>query len=197
MTQVTTQPLWRPSVARLASANINGFIDAISGLEGAPTILDFSALHQWSVAHPEAFWQSIWDYGKVVASRSSTRVLSDAGHFPGAHWFPDARLNFAENLLRRRDDATAIVSLLENGDRRALTFAELYTQVAQLSSSLRKLGVGPGDRVAGYAEYSGDRGRYVGDHLPRRDMVIVLPRFWFKRRHGPFWSNSPQGLVCG
>ena len=150
MTQVTTQPLWRPSVARLASANINGFIDAISGLDGAPTVLDFSALHQWSVAHPEHFWQSIWDYGQVVASQTSARVLSEATHFPGARWFPDARLNFAENLLRRRDDAIAIVSLLENGDRRTLTFAELYTQVAQLSSSLRNLGVGPGDRVAGF-----------------------------------------------
>ena len=150
MTQVTTQPLWRPSVARLASANINGFIDVISGLDGAPTVLDFSVLHQWSVAHPEHFWQSIWDYGQVVASQTSARVLSEATQFPGARWFPGARLNFAENLLRRRDHAIAIVSLLENGDRRTLTFAELYTQVAQLSSSLRKLGVAPGDRVAGF-----------------------------------------------
>lgn len=150
MTQFRTQPLWRPSLARLSSANINGFMDVISTLDGAPTSLDFSALHQWSVAYPEHFWQSIWDYAQVIASRPSTAVLSDAGHLPGARWFPDARLNYAENLLRRRDDVTAIVSLLENGDRRTLTFAELYTQVAQLSSSLRKLGVCPGDRVAGF-----------------------------------------------
>ena len=150
MLNAIDQPLWQPSNERISAANISSFFEHIRDLHAAPMASDYLSLHQWSVAQPALFWQAIWDFGGVVANRESERVLVDADRFPGAHWFPDARLNFAENLLRRRDDAIAIVSLLENGERRSLSFAGLYLQVARLSVSLRELGVGPGDRVAGF-----------------------------------------------
>ena len=150
MSATQDQPLWQPSNARCAGSNLSTFLESIRGLQAAPQALDYPLLHQWSVAHPALFWQAIWQFGNVVSSHTSEHVLADADRFPGARWFPDARLNFAENLLHRRDDATAIVSLLENGDRRSLSFSDLYLQVAQLSAWLRELGVGPGDRVVGF-----------------------------------------------
>ena len=92
-------------------------------------------------ADPEGFWAAVWQFCGVVASETGDTVLVDADRFPGARWFPDAQLNFAENLLRRRDEHPALVSVLENGARRELSYAQLHDQVAALASSLRKQGV--------------------------------------------------------
>jgi acetoacetyl-CoA synthetase len=84
----------------------------------------YEALHHWSITATDDFWRCIWDYCEVIASEKSDVVVRDADKMPGASWFPEARLNFAENLLRRRGDATAVVSLLENGTRKETTFDE-------------------------------------------------------------------------
>jgi acetoacetyl-CoA synthetase len=110
----------------------------------------YGTLYRWSIDEPEKFWLSMWDFADIVAEIQGKRVLVDCDKMPGARWFPDAKLNYAENLLRRQDDATALVFWGEAVVRRRLSFAELYDQVCRLSQALRARGVGPGDRVAGY-----------------------------------------------
>jgi acetoacetyl-CoA synthetase len=144
-----SQPLWTPSTERVAGANVSAFMARITAKYGV-ALPDFPALRAWSVAEPEAFWSEIWDTGGIVAETRGARALIDGDRMPGARFFPDARLNFAENLLRRRDRALAIRFRGEDCIQRALSHAELYERVSQWSQVLRGLGVGVGDRVAGY-----------------------------------------------
>jgi acetoacetyl-CoA synthetase len=109
----------------------------------------YRALHRWSVDQPEAFWRAVWRYGDV-RGEPGARVLVDGDWMPGARFFPDARLNFAENLLRRRDAGDALVFWGEDRVRRRLSHRELWDLVSRLAQALRAAGVGPGDRVAAY-----------------------------------------------
>ena len=111
--------------------------------------VDYEHLYLWSIEHRELFWAEIWQFGEVIHSRGYRQVLQNDG-MPGARWFSGSRLNFAENLLRYRDQRTALVSLLEDGRRRTLSYAELYRQVSLLAAWLRTQGIGPGDRIAGF-----------------------------------------------
>ncbi len=133
----------------MRAANLTGFRRAVEAAWDV-RLADYAELRRWSVEAPNRFWQSVWKFGEVVASQRGERVLVDGDRMPGARWFPDARLNFAENLLRRRDEAPALIFCNERGDRRCLTFAEVHAQVSRLGRALRALSVGPGDRVAGY-----------------------------------------------
>jgi acetoacetyl-CoA synthetase len=144
------ETLWTPDAARVAAAHATRFMQFVNQRCGAGVGPDYGSLLSWSLAEPERFWAATWDYCGVVASRRGDVVLADADRFPRARWFPGALLNFAENLLRHRDDRTALVSLLEDGTRRELTYAELYRQVARVAAGLRQRGVGTGDRVAGF-----------------------------------------------
>ncbi|MFQ5935217.1 MAG: acetoacetate--CoA ligase [Acidiferrobacterales bacterium] len=142
-------PLWKPSEERIKRANITAFIDAVRD-QWAVTIPDYPALYQWSVDEPEKFWRSVWSFADVRAAHAGDAVLEDGDKMPGAQWFPDARLNFAENLLRSRGEQPAIFFWGENQARRALTQQALYDQVSQLTQALRAKGVVAGDRVVGY-----------------------------------------------
>ncbi|MDX1736268.1 MAG: AMP-binding protein, partial [Halioglobus sp.] len=142
--------LWSPGGERIATSRIMQFMLFIRARTGVQVGPSYFSLQQWSLENPEDFWSSVWDFCEVVGDRGGERVLLDGDLFPGARWFPDASLNFAQNLLRYRDDRPALVSLLENGERAQLSYAELYTQVAQLAASLRAQGVVAGDRVAGF-----------------------------------------------
>jgi len=143
------QPLWQPSPARIANANLTAFMRRAREQWGV-TADDYEALHRWSVAQPEQFWQSVWSYCGVIGEASAGPVLVDGDRMPGAQWFPEARLNYAENLLRRRDRSLAIVFWSENRLKTAVTCAELYAEVSRLSQALHAAGVKPGDRIAGY-----------------------------------------------
>ncbi|MAS40569.1 MAG: acetoacetate--CoA ligase [Porticoccaceae bacterium] len=146
---MTAQPLWRPDAGRIEASNLAAyarFLEAGLGLH----FDDYDALHHWSVTEPAAFWESIWRFTGIAHSQPGEQVLAHPERFPGAHWFPGARLNFAENLLRRRDDGIALIGRLEDGTRRTLTHAELYAAVAHIAAGLRARGVGPGDRVAAF-----------------------------------------------
>ncbi len=139
--------LWRPSEDRIAAANLTRFTHFVND-RYAVGAHDYAALWQWSIAEREQFWSAVWDFCQIKASARGERVLVDGDRMPGARWFPDARLNFAENLLRRRDDAEAIVFWNEAGRQSSLTYAELYEQTAHVAASLKQWGVQSGDRVA-------------------------------------------------
>ncbi len=119
---------------------------------------EYPAFWQWSVDTPEQFWPAVWRHGGVIADEHEGRQPWDEVVVRGdrmtppdnATWFPGARLNFAENLLRRDDDGAALISWTEEGRRGAMSFAELRRDVARIASGLRALGVMPGDRVAGF-----------------------------------------------
>jgi acetoacetyl-CoA synthetase len=142
-------PLWRPSPARAADANLTRFMAEARRRWGIPAP-DYPALYQWSIAKPEQFWSSVWDFCGVIGERGGETVLENGDRMPGAEWFPRARLNFAENLLRRRDAAPALVFRGENRVTRTLSHAELHDEVSRFAQALRGAGVGAGDRVAGY-----------------------------------------------
>ncbi len=145
------KPLWQPSKRRAAAANLTAFMRAATQRWG-DEFADYEALHRWSVTQPERFWNTLWDVAGVVAEKRGERVLFDAKRMPGAKWFPDARLNFAENLLRgdRTGTADALVFWGEDKVRGRASRAELYRAVAQTAAALRALGVKEGDRVAAY-----------------------------------------------
>ena len=142
-------PLWKPSRPRIAAANLTAFRHSAERRWGVECA-DYDALHRWSVTHPEQFWTTLWDVAGVVAEKRGERVLADANKMPGAKWFPDARLNFAENLLRSHDTADALVFWGEDKVKGRASHAELYRAVAQTAWALRDMGVGKGDRVAAY-----------------------------------------------
>ena len=142
---VSVAPLWRPSAERIDGAALTRFA-AKFGF--APP--DYAALHAWSIANRGVFWRAVWDFCEVVGDPGDGPMLVDGDRFPGSRWFPGARLNFAENLLRHRDDAVALVGVLETGERRTLTYRQLAGAVGAFGQELRNLGVCPGDRVAGW-----------------------------------------------
>jgi acetoacetyl-CoA synthetase len=143
-------PLWTPSQERLDQANLTRFMHSLEGKTDQAFGGDYVTLQRWAVSHPREFWAEVWDFTGIIATERGDSVLEDAQLFPGARWFGQARLNFAENLLRYRDDTTALVALLEDGARREISYRQLYLQVAQLAASLRAQGVVAGDRVAGF-----------------------------------------------
>jgi len=145
----TDTALWRPTPEAVANANLTAFMRAVNERYGVD-LADYDALWRWSVEERADFWQAVWNFCGVVAETSGERVLVDGDRMPGARWFPDARLNFAENLLRRQDDGIAIVFRGEDRVESRVTFAELYAEVSRLAQALRDLGVRPGDRVAAY-----------------------------------------------
>ena len=125
------------------------FVAAVNERWGAE-LADSGDLYRFSIDRMEEFWLSVREEFDLLAETWGERVLVDPHKMPGARWFPDAKLNFAENLLRRRDDSDAIVFWGEDRVKRRLSWAELYDQVSVLAQALRDTGVGQGDRVAGY-----------------------------------------------
>ncbi|MBE7460088.1 MAG: acetoacetate--CoA ligase [Zoogloeaceae bacterium] len=142
-------PFWKPSRQRIAAAKLTAFMRSATRRWGTE-FADYEALHRWSVTQPEQFWATLWDFAGVVADKRGARALIDANRMPGAKWFPDARLNFAENLLRSHDSGDALVFWGEDKVKGRASHAELYRAVAQTAAALRAMGVHKGDRVAAY-----------------------------------------------
>lgn len=143
---VADTPLWTPSEARIASAPLTEFARAAeraSGLEFA----SYRHLHAWSIAEREAFWDLVWQFCDIVGDKGET-VLVDGDKMPGARFFPDARLNFAENLLKKNGSSNAIVFRGEDKVERRLSWDELHARVSQLQQLFVRLGVKQGDRIA-------------------------------------------------
>ena len=142
------QPLWTPSPDRVARANLTRFAAQVAR-DFDPSVTDYASLYRFSIERPADFWATLWTFTGMIGDRGD-RVAIDLERMPGARFFPDARLNFAENLLRTDDHTPAIVFHDEAGRQRSLTTAGLRSAVAQCAAALKGLGVGPGDRVAGY-----------------------------------------------
>lgn len=143
------KPLWTPSEQAVENSQMTAFMRHIESQSGAVFNGDYQQFWQWSVDHADEFWNQLWDWFDVIAESKCSRTVEDQDKLPGAQWFPDARLNFAENLLRYRDERPALVFTGENGDREEITYAELYSRVAKFAHGLQQHGVREGDRVAG------------------------------------------------
>src|SRR6185295_17874085 len=143
------QALWQPSSERMDSANMTRFINVVNEKEGT-RFTDYEELYRWSVENIPVFWATLWNFCEVRASQEFDTVVDGLDKMPGARWFVGAELNFAENLLRYRDDRTALICKNEVQLSRKISYAELYDAVAKLSRSLRGIGVGRSDRVVGF-----------------------------------------------
>jgi len=145
------EPLWIPPPERVESAIVTAFARALAQEHGI-ALPDFGALWRWSVANPEAFWAAFWTHAGVLGERGA-RVLVEGDRMPGARWFPDARLNFARNLLERKgagDTSDALVFWGEDKVQRTLSHADVHSGAARIAAALAAHGVGVGDRVAAY-----------------------------------------------
>ena len=136
-------PLWQPGAERIAAANLTAFAAR------AALPADYAAIHRWSIEHSADFWSLLWDFAEVRGQKGA-RILVDGERMPGARWFPEARLNYAENLLRRRDDGTALVFRGEEKVTRRMTYGELHLRVARLVAAMKAEGIVAGDVVAAY-----------------------------------------------
>ena len=143
------QPLWQPSAASMAASNMRAFMRA-AGAHHQRSFADYDALYQWSIAEPEAFWREVWSFCGVIGDGPGAITVEQRERMPGARWFPQARLNYAENLLRRNDDAPALIFRGEDRIESSVSFAELRHEVSRLAQALRAEGVEAGDRVAAY-----------------------------------------------
>lgn len=123
-------PLWTPSPEQIAAAPLTAFMDAAARRAGRD-FAGFAELHAWSVEDRDGFWDLVWDFCGVVGDKGE-RVLVDGDRMPGASFFPDARLNFAENLLRKTGSADAIVFRGEDKVSRRLSWNELHALVSRL-----------------------------------------------------------------
>ena len=148
-------PLWSPTPARIAASNLTRFAAYAHQHHGAPKpgrdpVRNWSALWQWSIDERAAFWGALAAFAEWRAEHGAGAVLENGDAMPGARWFTGTRLNFAENLLARRDAHPALVFVNEDGARRSLSYLELHARVARIAAGLAAAGVGPGDIVAGF-----------------------------------------------
>jgi acetoacetyl-CoA synthetase len=143
-----SEPIWSPGPVRRQTANIRRFME-LARTELDPGILEYRDLHRYSIENPAEFWRAVWGFCEIVGYPGNETVTG-LETMTGANWFPGARLNFAENLLRYRDEQTAILFKSETGETAELSYQDLYTAVAQTAAALKAEGVVAGDRVAGY-----------------------------------------------
>jgi acetoacetyl-CoA synthetase len=149
-----TEMLWQPSAAAIAASNMTAFRSQVAR-DWQVDLPDSLALRLWSVTEIEKFWLSLWRFAEVIGDGPGRQVLIDGDKMPGAKFFPEAKLNFAENLLRYSNQPShqnrdAIVFWGEDKVKRRLSHGELWDQVIRLATHLRSLGLQPGDRVAGF-----------------------------------------------
>lgn len=142
--------LWRPSEERVNASVMKAFEDHLHERHGL-SFAGYRELHRWSVEHPEMFWDELWRFLDIRTSKPYDRVVDDIRKFPGANWFPGAELNYAENMLRDRDDdTTAMIFRGENHTRRTLSWHDVRDQIERLATALRDIGIQPGDTIAAY-----------------------------------------------
>lgn len=142
------KPIFQPSVEKVAATRLTAFMQFAQSRTGRQ-FADYDTLWRWSVEEIEQFWPLVWEFCGGVGQLGDV-VLDNGGRMPGARWFPNAQLNYAETLLARRDDSDALVFWGEDKVQRRLSRGELYAEVSRFRQGLEALGIGKGDRVAGF-----------------------------------------------
>ncbi|MEA3437136.1 MAG: acetoacetate--CoA ligase [Thermodesulfobacteriota bacterium] len=141
--------LWKPSDERVKGTNMYRFMNFVNEKLGKD-FTGYASMYQWSIENITEFWTLMWEFAEIKASKPYDQVIDDVNKMPGAKWFSGARLNFAENLLRYKDEHVALIFKGEDQPSIKMTYAELYDEVARVAKSLRRAGLKPGDRVAGF-----------------------------------------------
>ncbi|EQA45680.1 acetoacetate-CoA ligase [Leptospira broomii serovar Hurstbridge str. 5399] len=142
------EPIWNPNTEQIANSRMTNFQRFVEKKTGK-SFLSYSELHSWSVTSSADFWGLLWQYAPVIHSHPYEEIFRKGKTFRDVRFFPGAKLNFAENLLRRKDDKLAIIYAGESGALEDLTFSELWRRVGALSEYFRSIGILPGDRIAG------------------------------------------------
>ncbi len=142
-------PLWKPDTTRITTSNMWQFMLSTNQKHHLE-LQNYADLHDWSVTCPEIFWSDWWDYAGIIAHGKGDTILENGHLMPGARWFPNSHLNYAENLLQYRDQHTALVFCGEDGVRNSISYADLYIRVAQCTAGLQRLQLKPGERVTGF-----------------------------------------------
>jgi acetoacetyl-CoA synthetase len=188
--------LWQPSPERIADANMTRFIRFVNERCGLH-IEDYPALHEFSVNRIEDFWLALWEFCGIRASGELKPVVDDVTRMPGARWFPNVKLNFAQNLIRYKDDRVAIVARDETDSRKSWTYAELHEQVLALAQTFKSLGLSPGDRVAAFMPNIGEA---VIAMLAAASIGAVFsscsPDFGVSGVLDRFGQITPKVLIC-
>jgi acetoacetyl-CoA synthetase len=172
-------PLWKPTNQKKEDSLLKDFSKFIN----LKTSNNFKDLWKWSVENPEIFWSKFWDYSKIIGDKGRETILKDKV-FNKTKFFPDSKLNYSENILKKRSDLNAIGFLSESGYEENITWNDLYKKVCKLSAYLKTLGLKKGDRVAAY--------------VPNKIESIVS--FLACAKNGIIWSScSPdfgtQGVI--
>ena len=141
--------LWKPTEEQIKNSNMYRFMNIINE-KYHQNFSEFESLYEWSIENIADFWETFWEFADIIASKPYDQAIDDVTKMPGARWFSGARLNFAQNLLRFRDDKTALIFKGEGQPSTKMTYAELYDEVARLARSLKDAGVQAGDRVVGF-----------------------------------------------
>ncbi len=190
------EALWKPSPEQIERAHMTRFIAYINDRNGL-SLSGYDQLHAWSVTNIEDFWSAMWDFGEIIYSQPYERTFQAGPEMMDSTWFAGARLNFAENLLRYRDEKMALVFRDEAGNTQKLSYADLYGEVSRLARALREAGVAAGDRVAGYLP-----------NLPQAVVAMLAsssigaiwsscsPDFGFKGVIDRFGQIEPRILFC-
>ncbi len=142
------KPIWIPSPERIKSSNMFHYLQFAESVTNKK-FSSYRDLYNWSVSDIAKFWESIWDFSEIKFTKKYKSVLNNPS-MPGAEWFKGSKLNFAENLLRYKDNRTAIISSRENSPTLKITYSELYDLVAKCSQSLKDFEINEGDRIAGF-----------------------------------------------
>ena len=143
------EPIWSPSEQAIEQAQLTQFARHVVRKHRLE-LNTYPEFYQWSIDNPEQFWSEVWDWCGVVAAKKGSTVLVDGDKMPGAKWFPEARLNFAENLLKRGDQGDAFVFWDERGFQRRVSYSNLTSEVSRVAQAIAQLGLRPGDRAAAF-----------------------------------------------
>ena len=141
--------MWQPTEEQINNSQMMDYMQLVNQKFGL-SLKKYSQLYDWSIEKAEDFWGSFWEYSQIIHHSPYSQVVDDLGKMPGAKWFDGATLNFAENLLRHRDNKIAIRFHGEDGEQSSLSYKELHDQVSRLAHSMREMGIVKNDRVVGF-----------------------------------------------